>query len=750
VAVLVANCAFVFFGYESSPIWWTAAIASRTCAWTCGLPSVDPNVGFITQPQGHLAALSILHGHLPWWNYFEGMGQPLAGEMQSAALLPLVLLFLFPAGLLMFHLALQTIAGISTYFLLRRMGVAPTIATVGATLFALNGTLAWIGNAVINPIAFLPMTILGVEIILDRTRRDQRAGWTVLALAIALSIYAGFPETAYLDGLLAFGWALTRLFSLDRSRRLIAVTRLALGGVVGVMLSLPILVAFYDFTKDADIGGHFAAALGGGVTSYDHLNLLINPYLGGALLGGPGGTPRNLLGFFTASVLVFAIVGTIDVRLRPLRWFLAGWSVAAVAGAINLFKIRHLLDLIPGMGEIAFARYIWPTAEFAVIVLAALGLHDIIERADLRRLATWVTAAVAGLLVIGVLAVPSVAGPATGSDRVVVIILVCLPFVVLALIGGSLRFLKGRVVMRIVIAALLCETMLFFAVPTFRSPSSINVADGSIGYLQANQGLNRFISLGVLTPNWGAQFSLYELNAVDLPIPSSFINYVHTSLAPSLAVARKFTLPFTSTSQDDVAEHVANYEALGVAYILTPPDPLDPTLSAVGLTRVAQDSRSYLYRLPNPSNFYVTGLSTCVISHSTIDHVSVQCPSATTLTRLELSMAGWRAHVNGTTVPITSSNGLTETVAIPAGTSTISFDYLPPHEDLAGLGALVALLAMTLRWLPRRTRRRVEEASPGDVSKGSPRTDDDAFFASALGDKDLNSFLEAHTVAPDE
>ena len=80
----------------------------------------------------------------------------------------------------------------------------------------------------------------------------------------------------------------------------------------------------------------------------------------------------------------------------------------------------------------------------------------------------------------------------------------------------------------------------------------------------------------------------------------------------------------------------------------------------------------------------------------------------------------------------------------------ISFDYLPPHEDLAGLGALVALLAMTLRWLPRRTRRRVEEASPGDVSKGSPRTDDDAFFASALGDKDLNSFLEAHTVAPDE
>ena len=52
---------------------------------------IDPNVGFITQSLGHLAALDILHGHLPWWNYFEGLGQPLAGEMQSAALFPLTL-----------------------------------------------------------------------------------------------------------------------------------------------------------------------------------------------------------------------------------------------------------------------------------------------------------------------------------------------------------------------------------------------------------------------------------------------------------------------------------------------------------------------------------------------------------------------------------------------------------------------------------------------------------------------------------
>ena len=127
LAVVVANGAFIFLGYESSPLWWTSGIATHQCAWYCGLPSIDPNVGFITQPFGHLAALDLLHGHLPWWNYFEGMGQPLAGEMQSAALLPLVLLFVFPAGLLLFHLSLQLIAGVSTYFLGRFYGAAGII-----------------------------------------------------------------------------------------------------------------------------------------------------------------------------------------------------------------------------------------------------------------------------------------------------------------------------------------------------------------------------------------------------------------------------------------------------------------------------------------------------------------------------------------------------------------------------------------------------------------------------------------------
>ena len=703
--MVLANGAFIFLGYESSPLWWTTTIASRVCAWTCGLPSVDPNVGLITQPEGHLAAMSLVHGHLPWWNYFEGMGQPLAGEMQSAALLPLVLLFIFPAGLLLFHLSLQLIAGFATYYLVRRLGITSSVATMAGVLFALNGTFAWIGNAVINPVAFLPLTLLGVELLLDATREHRRAGWALFALAIALSIYAGFPETSYLDGLMVVGWALTRLFDLPRQRRITGLWRLALGGGVGVALSLPILVAFYDFTSSADVGGHVAGGVGAGTTALSSLNLLINPYLGGMIIGGPTATPHNFLGYFTVSVLVFALVGVVGKTRRPLRLYLMGLVLFSLAGALNVLETHRLVNFMPGVGEIAFARYIWPSAELAVIILAAMGLNDVFEGVQRRSVARGAVTAAGTLLIIGLISVTKVAGPTTGSDRSIVFGLVMIPFLVVMLLGYLLYFEHGPRLRQTLIGALVFESMVFFAIPTFRNPTSITVATQSIDYLQQNQGLNRFISLGVLTPNWGAQYSLYELNAVDLPLPAAFTSYVHTSLAPSLTVPRRFTLPFTTASQEEVAAHINNYEALGVAFVLTPPLPLDTTLAKAGLTLVAHDGQSNLYRLPHPSNFYVTALSTCVLSQSTIDHVQVTCPSATTMTRLELPMAGWTAHVNGVTTPLTTGNGLTQSLAIPAGTSAVSFDYLPPHEVPAGVIATLAALA-TILSLTSRGRRR--------------------------------------------
>lgn len=218
-----------------------------------GISIIDPNAGYITQALGHLVAMDWLHGHVPWWNPYEGLGAPLAGGMQSGAFFPPVLLLQNAFGFVVFHVVLEGVAGYATYFLLRRLGLGRAASTAGGVAFALCGTFAWFEHATANPVAFLPLAVLGVERAREASMGSRRYGWRLLAVALALSVVAGFPEVAYLDGLLVLVWAAVRLFSVqERWRAMLA--KLALGGLAGVLLSAPALVAFVDYLPHANVG----------------------------------------------------------------------------------------------------------------------------------------------------------------------------------------------------------------------------------------------------------------------------------------------------------------------------------------------------------------------------------------------------------------------------------------------------------------------------------------------------------------
>ena len=129
-----------------------------------GERSADPDDGFTAQALGHRAALDVLHLKAPWWNPYEGTGAPLAAEMQSAALFPPTLLLAFSNGQLYEHILLELIAGLSTYLLLRRLSIARWVSATAGVAFALDGTFAWFAHAPVNPVAFLPMLLLGIEL----------------------------------------------------------------------------------------------------------------------------------------------------------------------------------------------------------------------------------------------------------------------------------------------------------------------------------------------------------------------------------------------------------------------------------------------------------------------------------------------------------------------------------------------------------------------------------------------------------
>ena len=101
---------------------------------------------------------------------------------------------------------LEIVAGLATYLLLRRISLHRWASLAGAAAFALNGTFAWFAHAPVNPIAFLPLLLLGIELAYAATLEGRRNGWRLIAIAGALSFYAGFPEVAYIDTLLAICW----------------------------------------------------------------------------------------------------------------------------------------------------------------------------------------------------------------------------------------------------------------------------------------------------------------------------------------------------------------------------------------------------------------------------------------------------------------------------------------------------------------------------------------------------------------
>jgi hypothetical protein len=677
-------------------------IVTSVCHLTCGRAWIDPDVGTISQPVGHLAAMDLLHLHVPWWNPFEGLGTPLAGEMQSAALFPLVLLLALPGGLVWFHISLELIAGIATYFLARRLGAPAVIAAVGGSLFALNGTYAWIGNSVMNPVAFLPMLVLGVEMIIGSAPHRRQYGWYVAALALALSIYAGFPEVAYLDALFAGAWALVRLASVERGMRVRTLRRFFYAAFAGTALALPILVPFRDYLSEGYVGDH--TSLG----ELSHMSarvlpMFFDPYLYGTIFSNPAASPywASAGGYLGASVTALALAGIFGRRHRPLRIFLLAWIVLGFTGSIDLFGLRRAWNVIPLVNDAGFWRYIPTSIELAAIVLAVLGLSDAVTSSRARwRIAGSAGATAVVLVVLATTAKSVNRGVViSGQLRLFHAALDAIPFVSLALLVAGILLFRGRWRASFVAVVVIGESVLLFAAPMVVAPSSLTVNLAPVHFLQANLGQYRYMDIAVLYPNWGSEYGVSSLAANDLPLPRSFVNYVQDSLYPGIQPPNAFSVHaiYSQTiMEQQIATHLQAYEDASVKYLLTRTRTrLVPQLTAVGVKKVWSDLTVTIYSLPDPRSFFSTGSSSCTMSSTSFSEASVNCPTgASTLLRTEQSMKGWTVTVNGHPAKITTVDTVYQQIKVPQGQSTVAFSFEPPHEYVAVLAGVAALLAL--------------------------------------------------------
>ncbi len=731
--VVAANLLYLLGFFDPNPLGSVSHLVTSTTAGLLpGQSTIDANSGFTSQALGHLAALDLLHGHLPWWDPFEGVGSPLAGEMQSAALFPLTLLLALPGGQLPFHVLLELATGVATWRLLLRLGVARWVAAGAGCAFALDGTFSWFQHAPVNPIALLPLLLLGVE----RARASAASGsghrWGLVAAAVALSLYAGFPETAYLDGLLAVLWALARLWGLEGAAIGRYARKLAAGVVVGGALAAPIVVAFVDYLHSAYLGDHgsgfdHAALPHAGVAS------LLLPYVFGPIFGFGASNPTlqavwdNVGGYLTTTLLIFGVIGCWSRRLRALRVVLVVWIVVGLGRIYGVAPLQHLFDLLPAMRQVAAYRYVPPSIELALVVLAALAIDDIRRRA----VPAWYVlvslcvsaAAVLGALDAGRGVVTAVQG--TPHARTWVLGSLGWGLGMLAVVAVGAVALRGRIRQGVLVGCLVLDALAMFVVPELSAPRQATVDTRLVETVRHQVGDGRFFTLGPFQPNYGSYYRVGEAAINDLPIPKRYARAIVSRLDPNVVPTI-----FTGATQQrptgpgplrELADHEAAYEAIGVRVLLAAPGFVPASLAhAMGLTLVYSDGVADVYRLPRPAPLYSVVAGSCRLSHESVAGVTATCRGPATIVRRELAMPGWSATAGGRALTVSASGPLFQQVRVGGGTVRLRFTFEPPHEG-AGLAALaLGLVLLAAGWGLGVSGRRILPPLSGRVSGRVP------------------------------
>jgi hypothetical protein len=722
LAVLAANGLYLFHVVDPNPINLYSGLGITTRGgYLAGVPWLDPNAGITAQSLGHLVALNWVHGHVSWWNPFEGLGSPLAGEMQAGVFFPPTLLLYFSNGQVYAHTLVELLAGLSTYFLLFRLGLNRLAALAGGVAFALTSAFAWFDHAPTNPIAFLPLLLLGIEGAAAATNWRRSWSWVTIALALALSMGAGFPETAYCDGLVALVWVVARAINLRR-RWWPFVARVALGALTGALLAAPLLVAFLDYLHVSLIGGHQGVFSG---VSLPHAALAqeVMPYIYGPIAafsshdasGGLATVWGNTGGYLSATIIVLALIGLYGSRFRALRIGLAAWVVLAMGRTFGVTPLLQIINDLPGMKSVAFYRYANPSWDLALIVLAALGLDDVVRKLVPRW---WVALCAAVTLLLVFLAdqgAQATLAHVHGVSQLHLwtqwsVIWALGITVAIGLIGVVWRSRIGAVLL----CALVCADALgMFIVPELSAPRAAHVNTGVVAYLQQHLGLSRFYTFGPLGPNYGSYYGLQSLDANDLPTPKLFGHFITHDLDPNgyptIFDGGFRQVPTGPTAQQEFFSHLSAFEEADVKYLVTLPGYTLPP--GEPLHRVYAGAVADVFELPAPQSLFVVAQGGgCLKATRAIDTLGLLCNSPATIVRHELYMSGWTATVNGRTVPVTQRGAFQE-VQVPKGGAVVHFTFAPPHLDLALIGfGLGLLLLVPLPLILRRRHRAAPES----------------------------------------
>ena len=563
-----------------------------------GAPTIDPNYGFTSEALGVRAAKDLFSGQLPLWNPYEGLGAPLLGEMQSAALFPPTWLQILPHGQVLELAVLQLLAGLGTFLFLCKLGVDRRAALAGGFLFQLNGVFAWLRNAIYNPVAFLPWLFLAVEALYVSAACEdpfkRRFRWIALgSAASALAVHAGFPEEVYLYTFVLLLWIGMRFFGLRATARWIYLADLGLVSLLGLLLSLPALLAFADFLPEAALGAHGNNGFYGVFLPSAAVLQYLLPYIYGTIFSAQNQEVQLIWGYTGGYIgLMPVILAAVALQLperRAIKIVLALWIVVAILVSHGAFGIYQAFMYLPLMKDAATFRYLNAGWIFCFVILVGLCLDEL-ARSDgstiRRALLVGIGCGCATIAISAAFAWPVLSQALSQSDHVRrlaafnLLVLVCLLVVLLAVA----RIRNAKVIVSTLATLTVFEAVLYFSMPYLSYPRQGEIDTGLVEFLKNGSGFQRVVATdgGQLTPNYGSYFGISQLNWDDFPVPRLAVQYVQQRLDPyGFLLQETLYLPdssFLSGEQQRerkgvFAQRLDEYARAGVKYVLSNDDP---------------------------------------------------------------------------------------------------------------------------------------------------------------------------------
>lgn len=715
VTVMLINSPYVFGLAVSDPASSRSGLAiSVEKGALPGEYTIDPNDGFSSQALGSRVAKNILTNKNIWWNHYAAIGNPLVSGMQSGFMFPVQFLLLLENGLQYLHMILEFISGVCAVYFLRRVGISKVSSIVGGVACATLGTFAWLANAAVNPIAFLPMLLLSIEFWRDsylRKGNKSIRSWGWISVPVVFSLMAGFPETGLLDTIFAFGWALARTSGMARLQRRGFLGGIIKGSLLGLGLALPLIIAFVGYVTTINSGLHGA---GQQMTlSLVGLAPLLMPYIFGPI-GAAGHTYSQIAswwggvgGYVPISIFFLAILAfTTKTKLSTEKRFLIGWISIALGITFGVLGLHVVFGILPVFSQIVMARYLPPTYEFAFITAACIGMDVLMRKERMQRSIPWL-AVIITLVTTGVvvfISVISLQQPLNRGLKVTLLVSVAwvIATIIAIIVGRYLLFCKksksGAILLVLVVVV---DCMVMFMIPTLSANKKAVVDMAPVQFLRQNLKIGeRFYSMGPIQPNYGTYYGIASININDLP-QSSYANYITGKLNSNTSSivfnGSNPTDPLGILPKQAFLQNIKNYENVSVRYVVTFPGLFtNSEVASVGLTKVFQSPVAEIFELPNTAPYVATLNSSCTTTVEDWDRMTLECQAATKVVRREQYASGWSADIDGNGAKLDKYDGIFQVITVPAGKHVVTYRYEPPMIAIAyiaqGFTVIVAVM----------------------------------------------------------